>query len=264
MKRLIYVFANLYPRWWRDRYGAEFDALIEDEAASLGAAVDVLTEALLMQIRTLAEGKPLPLDDLGAMGLLMQNWWLLAFSGIVQAAISAIYLLMQSSSGPITFHAWNRTVTLLGYLELTAGITASAAGLVKSKNHKSWLLVLNGIAFMGLGLIHSALMRFPVSFIAVATLVIVMALSIGMLALRIARGLRARELVTRGRATAIMGLASIGFVAPFVALSLRWIRFEPGYHTDLFWLGSYFAFSAVCMLGFALQVHGRSLRRHLR
>ncbi|HEX4227750.1 MAG TPA: hypothetical protein VHZ07_03710 [Bryobacteraceae bacterium] len=78
MKRLICVFAKLYPRWWRDRYGAEFDALIEDDAPRLGAAVNVLLEALLTQIRTLSEGRPLPLDDLGAMGLLMQNWWLLS------------------------------------------------------------------------------------------------------------------------------------------------------------------------------------------
>ena len=129
MKRLIYLSAKLYPRWWRDRYGAEFDALIEDDAASLSAAVNVLTEALLMQIRTLLEGKPLALGDLASMALLMRNWWMLAFSGILQAAISAVYLVMQSSDRRLTFHAWHSTVTLLGYLELTAGITAAAAGL---------------------------------------------------------------------------------------------------------------------------------------
>ena len=50
MRRLIYFFAKLYPSWWRDRYGAEFTALIEDDAATLRAALNALAGALLMQI----------------------------------------------------------------------------------------------------------------------------------------------------------------------------------------------------------------------
>jgi hypothetical protein len=52
MRSLIRFSAKLYPPRWRSRYGAEFDALLEDERPSARAAIDVLTGALLMQIRT--------------------------------------------------------------------------------------------------------------------------------------------------------------------------------------------------------------------
>jgi hypothetical protein len=37
-----------------------------------------------------------------------------------------------------------------------------------------------------------------------------------------------------------------------LALGLRWIRVEPGSRSDLLWLGSYFGFSAICMLALAV------------
>lgn len=260
MKRLIRVLAELYPRWWRARYGDEFDALIEDAPAHLRTASNVLTGALVMQVRTVIEGEPLVAGQMGTVGLLLQNWWLLACTGVVQAAIAAVYLEMQASYGPLSLHTWHRTVTLLGCLELTAGLTVGAAGLIKSKDHKSWLLVLNAFALTALGLIHNFLLRYPIRFTTIAALVLLMAFSIGMLSCRIAHGFRTLDPSARRRATTITGMSSTIFAGVFLGLVLRWIPIGPGSHMDLFWLGFYFAFSAICMLGFALQVHARAVR----
>jgi len=52
MDRLTKLASNLYPRWWRDRYGDEFAALIEDARPGLGGTWDVLRGALAMQFTT--------------------------------------------------------------------------------------------------------------------------------------------------------------------------------------------------------------------
>ena len=49
MKRLIRLAAKLYPKPWRERYGAEFDALLDDAGAGGRIAVDVLRGAVSMQ-----------------------------------------------------------------------------------------------------------------------------------------------------------------------------------------------------------------------
>lgn len=51
MSRLIQIIARLYPRSWRERYGEEFSALLEDLNPSAGAAFNVFTGAIGMQIR---------------------------------------------------------------------------------------------------------------------------------------------------------------------------------------------------------------------
>ena len=51
MKLLIRCAAKLYPRSWRERYGAEFDALLDDIGSDPRIALDVLTEALGMQVQ---------------------------------------------------------------------------------------------------------------------------------------------------------------------------------------------------------------------
>lgn len=52
MKRGFRLAARLYPRAWRERYGAEFEALLEDAGLSWRDLPDVLRGALAMQIRT--------------------------------------------------------------------------------------------------------------------------------------------------------------------------------------------------------------------
>jgi uncharacterized protein involved in exopolysaccharide biosynthesis len=44
--------ARIYPAQWRERYGTEFDALLEESGSGWGAIADVLKGALAMQIRT--------------------------------------------------------------------------------------------------------------------------------------------------------------------------------------------------------------------
>src|SRR5687768_13915943 len=52
MKRLIEWAARLYPRAWRERYGEEFRALIEDVRPGWRELWDVLRGACGMQMRT--------------------------------------------------------------------------------------------------------------------------------------------------------------------------------------------------------------------
>jgi hypothetical protein len=54
-------------------------------------------------------------------------------------------------------------------------------------------------------------------------------------------------------------VASVGFALAFFAFVFRWIKLEPGSPAQtLHWLGSYFGFSAVCMLGLALRLYSLS------
>lgn len=56
MKRLARMMVALYPAWWGRCYGDGLEALIEDSGSGLFAAVDVLKEAMRMQIKTLSPG----------------------------------------------------------------------------------------------------------------------------------------------------------------------------------------------------------------
>jgi hypothetical protein len=51
MKRLVRLAAKMYPEPWRERYGEEFAALLEDTGVNGRIAFDVLRGALLMQGR---------------------------------------------------------------------------------------------------------------------------------------------------------------------------------------------------------------------
>jgi uncharacterized membrane protein HdeD (DUF308 family) len=187
---------------------------------------------------------------------LTKNWLLLALCGVLQVMISVIYLTMQRADGLLSFQSWNGTVAFVGKLAVAAGACTIAAGLLRSTTGKCWLLVLNGIALGALGLIQYGFVRFRISFLTIALLVIVMAMSIGILELIIARTLRRRRRGADEWSFGIAGVASVIFALAFVALGLRWIRIEPGSHSDLLWLGSYFGVSAICMLWLALRLHG--------
>ena len=176
---------------------------------------------------------------------LRKNWWLLALCGVLDAAIAAIYFVM---NGPLSSHSWNGAVTLVGELAMAAGMCSVAAGIWRSANGRCWLLVLNGLALCAFGVIAYGLVRFPISFLTVAALIIVMAVSLAVLELTIARGLR-REWFSR-----VAGVVAVGFAAAFLALGARWIGIAPGSHADLVWMGAYFAFSAICMLVLAMRL----------
>jgi len=191
---------------------------------------------------------------------LIKNWWLLALCGVLDAIISVIFLIMQDTDGPLTFHAWKGTVVFLGKLALAAGACTIAAGIWRSTKGKCWLLVLNGLALSALGLIFTNLTHYRISFRTVALLLVVMAMSIGILELATARTLRRQRHVADEWFLGLAGAASVGFALAFFALGFRWIKLEPGSHSDILWIGSYFGFSAICKLGLALRLHslGRS------
>jgi uncharacterized membrane protein HdeD (DUF308 family) len=169
--------------------------------------------------------------------------------------ISVIYVVMQETDGPPTSHSWNGTVVFAGKLALAAGACTIAAGIWRSATGKGWLLALNGLALGALGVIQYGLTRFRISFLTVALLIILMAMSAGILELVVARTLRRQRHAADAWFLALAGVASFGFAAAFLALGLRWITIEPGSHSDLLWLGAYFGFSAICMLGLALRLH---------
>ena len=182
---------------------------------------------------------------------LIANRRLLAFCGVLSAVISVIYLLMQATNEPATFHSWNRTIVIQGVLAVVAGACGVAAGLLRSKNGRCWLMVVSGVALGALGVIQVGFRHFSISFLTVALLVIVMAVSLGILEMGIARTLRRQGHAADGWFFGLAGVVSVSFAVAFIALGLRWIRIEPGSHADLLWLGAYFGFNAICMLAMA-------------
>jgi uncharacterized membrane protein HdeD (DUF308 family) len=100
------------------------------------------------------------------------------------------------------------------------------------------------------------LWRGPLNFLLFARLLIVMAISIGIFELVTARTVRRQRRGADGWFLGLAGVASIGFALAFLALTMGWIQLEPRpLHASLFlWLVSYFGFSAVCMLAFALRL----------
>ena len=52
MRTLMRWAARLYPATWRNRYAAEFDALLEDISPSLGDLCDVLGHVLRVRATT--------------------------------------------------------------------------------------------------------------------------------------------------------------------------------------------------------------------
>ncbi len=73
MKRLIYWVAKMYPQAWRERYGEEFEALLDDAGTGMGIACNVLMGAVMMQFH---RWKALGLAVLlGSVALFLAWWW---------------------------------------------------------------------------------------------------------------------------------------------------------------------------------------------
>lgn len=192
---------------------------------------------------------------------LTKNWWLLALCGVLEAIYSFANLFMQDPDGSLTLrkYALKSTVVFLGKLALAAGACTIAAGMWRSAQGKSWLLVLNGLALSALGLIFT-FWTGPVAFRTIALLLVVMAMSIGIFELVIARASRRQRHVADEWFLGLAGAASVGFALAFLAFAFRWIKLESRPQSDFLWFSSYFGFSAMCMLGLALRLHdlGRS------
>jgi hypothetical protein len=145
------------------------------------------------------------------------------------------------------------TVVFQGKLALAAGACAIAAGIWMSMKDKSWLLVLNGLALTAYGLISVFWSQGRFTFLPVALLFVVMAVSLGIFALASALTLRHgpdKWLIGLG------GAVSIGLGLAFLALGFRWIGFHgPGSY--FIWSSSYFGLSAICMTGLGLRLNSR-------
>jgi len=188
---------------------------------------------------------------------LIKNWWLLALCGVFDATMSVIYAIMYETGpdGPLAPHEWRVAVVFLNRIALAAGVCTIAAGILRSAAGKSWLLVLNGLALSAYGLIP-LVWRGPLGFVLFARLIVVMAVSIGILELVTARTLRRQRHVADEWFLSLAGAASFGFALAFLALVFGWIQLERRpFHPSVFlWLCFYFAFSAIGMLWIGLRL----------
>lgn len=190
---------------------------------------------------------------------LTRNWMLLVVCGILDAIISVAYLVMWYTDGPVTFHSWNGTIVLLGKLTIGAGLVAIAASLWRASGGKCWPLALHGIALGALGMILYGFTGFRISLLTISLLIVVMAVTFGILTLILAQALGRQHRTVDRWVLSLVGVASGGFALTFLTLGFRWVEIGPGSHVDLFWLGAYFAFSAACLLVLALSLHARDL-----
>ncbi len=145
----------------------------------------------------------------------------------------------------------------LGNITLAAGVCTVAAGVWRPANDNRWLVVLNGLALGALGLIFDGIIGFRISFRTVAFLIILAALSIGIFELITAQVIRRRRHPADGWILDLAGIVSVAFALVFFALGLGWIKVVPGSFLDVLWLGSYFGFSAICMLWLAFRLQSR-------
>ena len=186
---------------------------------------------------------------------LIKNWWLLALCAVLNGAFSVTYLMMLDPTG-FRKYAVQSTVVFLGRIALAAGVGAIVAGLWRSTTGKCWPLVLNGLAFVTLGVIFIGTFGPRISLRTIALLVIAMALGIGTLEFEIARTLRLHGRVLDGWLAGLAGAISLGFAVWFLLLVFGLIRLEPGSHSDFAWFGSYFGFAAISTFALATRLHG--------
>ena len=178
---------------------------------------------------------------------LTQNRWLLALSGLFNAIVSVVYLIMYQT-GP---DGANGTGVFLSRLAVAAGACTIAAGIWKSATGRCWLLVVNGAALTAFGLLP-LVWRGRLSVTIFELLALVIAVTLALVALDIATTLRRH--VVPFRLTAAL---SFGFALAFLALANRWIQLQPRpFHPAVFlWFCYYFCFNAICLLGIGLWLH---------
>lgn len=183
------------------------------------------------------------------------NRILFAICAILDIMIAAIYFLLYETGpdGPLPVHEWSSVVLLLNRVTLAAGACTIAAGLWRPAKNKSWLLILNGVGLSAYGVIP-LFWRGPLGFNRLALLLIAMAITLGILALAIARS--SRRSFTGEWFFGLAGAGSLGFAVAFLSLVNGWIQLERRpFHPSVFlWLCVFLGLTAVCMLG--LLVHG--------
>jgi len=73
MKRWIWLASALYPRSWREQYGAEFDALLDDVKPRWRVFADVLGGAIKMQMKNRTSWMK-PMAAAAALGAIISGW----------------------------------------------------------------------------------------------------------------------------------------------------------------------------------------------
>jgi uncharacterized membrane protein HdeD (DUF308 family) len=186
------------------------------------------------------------------MQTLTKYWWLFALTGVLCAIASVIYLVIYDTTPNV--YGDRGVEMLVNRLALAAGVCTIAASIWRSAKGISWLLLANGLVLSAYGLM-ALFWRGPLSVRFFQLLVVVMAMTFGILALTIARTLRDR--VADEWFFGLAGVGSLGFALAFLALVNNWIQLEHRlYHPSIFlWFFFYFGFSAICMLGLALRLH---------
>jgi uncharacterized membrane protein HdeD (DUF308 family) len=179
---------------------------------------------------------------------LFASRWLLAAAAALEVLVSLAYLNLAGRS----FHIAT-VVLFIGIPTLFAGVCVIAAAALRLASGRSWLLMLNGLACLALGTVFTFEMGRAVAFRSIALLVVIMAGSSAVYAALAARVARHRALGEWLAAAA--AILSVGFTAAFLGFAMRWIPLKPvGPSQTLHWLGSYFGFSALCVLALALRI----------
>jgi uncharacterized membrane protein HdeD (DUF308 family) len=177
---------------------------------------------------------------------LIRNWWLLFLRGVLALSLAVMAFLMLSSVESFTLRefAVRGMVVFLGILAVIAGVCTIAAGMWKAANGKWWLLFTDGIVIILAG--FTLILADGLTFRTVTHTIVVLATAIGVVELGIAFSIRRH--VSDEWFLALGGAGSIGFALAFLLIGAE----EAG--PMLIWLGSYSAFSAVCMLGLSLRL----------
>lgn len=107
--RLARVLVRLYPRGWRRRYGAEFEAMLEDAPGGIGTMIDVMGSALGERVLPTTGGEMVlgtsRIERLSLRAPWAMFW--LAPVGLLAAAYGVALLLL--SSGWRMFLPYERT-----------------------------------------------------------------------------------------------------------------------------------------------------------
>lgn len=169
------------------------------------------------------------------------GWWLLTLCGILEAAYAVLNLLTQAPNGTLSIRHYLgvNTAMLLCKLAMAAGACSIVAGLWPSSKSRNWLLLLNGAALFAFGLVPLFVYNRRVSFLPFAMMLVVVAVSMGGLAIR-------KHSAGFNFAATIAALFAVYFVVSGFGL----IRLEPwAYFSSM---TSFFLFSAACSLGVAV------------
>lgn len=182
----------------------------------------------------------------------IRNGWPFALCVTLEAIISLVYF----NYAEYGTHR-RMAVVVLGELTLVAGVCTMMAAMLSAAAGKRWFLMLNGSACSALGLIMT-FWTGRIAFRTIATLIVVMAMSLAMY--EFVNAQLSRRPLSREWLSGAAGLVLAGFGFVFLAFAVRWVRLDPTSPAESFlWLGSYFGFSAICMLGMTLRLPSSSI-----